>query len=86
MAFTVFCILDAAIAGDNLQPPFVHHGCNPFRDEKQVALHQPHGNGGDAGVQDAQARCLGQFFLAALLLLLGLPLTLSSGALAKAVA
>jgi len=65
---------DATIAGDNLQPSFVQHGCHALHDEKQGAFHQPHGNGGDDGIQDAQARCLGQCFLATLLLLLGLPI------------
>ena len=41
-----------------------------FSDEEKIALHQPHGNGCDDGLQDANARCVCQRLLAAALLLL----------------
>ena len=66
-----FLCLDAPVPRDHLQPLFVQQREQLFGNEEKVALHQPDGNGGHDGLQDADSGCVRQCLLAAALLLLG---------------
>jgi hypothetical protein len=61
-----------------LNPTFIHDGCQPLDDEKQVTLEQAYRDGRTNSAEDAKPGCIGNRLFLASLVLLGLPLRLAA--------
>ena len=72
-------LLDAAIPGENRDPPLIQLGEQMLDNENQVALGEVHRHSGGDGGRDAQAYDVGKRLLAALHLLLGLDAPVCGG-------
>ena len=68
----VLGFFDAALTGNDSEAAFVEQRCQPLGNKQQVALHQPHRNGGGNGGKDVNAGGIGDGGLAALFDLLRL--------------